>query len=161
MSAKDAEVTEDDRRAVCDVYWSEGAIGKLVELVANARRDAYRAGQIAGLEEFKDILHGRASWVALEKLDARIRELKGGDVRALLCYVCGSDEPMETHRCRGLDGRARQERISEAERAVIEAAEAMEAKFTAWVTGVNNDDDHSDVGLPLIVAVRDLREARK
>lgn len=81
MSAKDAEVTEADRRAVCGVYWSNCAIGKLVEIIANTRRAAYRAGQIAGLEEGFKIAMTYSGWATNAeceaKLDARIRELKG------------------------------------------------------------------------------------
>lgn len=102
MSAEDAEVTEEDRNYAWDAYnggavlpgaasyrWIKtGECGPgfterrcevaIAQMRANARRDAYRAGQIAGLEEakmhIKQLTSGAIEW---KSIDARIRELKG------------------------------------------------------------------------------------
>lgn len=125
MSTKDAEVTEDDRRAAVGCETNEPVRARqyvnLIEqwcmtgengcrpgsplhesllrtehsaqIIANARRDAYRAGQIAGLEEGKQLARDSLEmmptgspfnpwqdpdWSSLdEPFAARIRELKG------------------------------------------------------------------------------------
>lgn len=94
MSADDAEVTEEDRRAAWKANHGDepsttelerlskrgplAPTNAIAQIIANARRDAYRAGQIAGLKEGLTLAAMEDNWKhSGEAVRARIRELKG------------------------------------------------------------------------------------